>query len=74
MSEPLAAATNRLRSIATGTNRVHQRLNAGRAMTVCWTTNSPSRAVLTSSEGASAPGVPESIPLGTPKFATNPMA
>ena len=35
----LAASTNVLRSIAGGTNRVHQRLNHGRAMTLCWTAN-----------------------------------
>ena len=30
-----------MRSTGCGTNRVHQRLNAGRAMTLCWMANKP---------------------------------
>ncbi|COY04151.1 Uncharacterised protein [Mycobacterium tuberculosis] len=36
-----------LRSIEGGTNRVHQRLKPCRAITLCWTANTPSSTKLT---------------------------
>ena len=68
-----------LRSIEVGTIRVHQRLNAGRAITLCWTANTSSRATSTTSETASgspaAPAArPRSIDFGTTRFPTKPIA
>src|SRR4051812_44627842 len=72
--QALDRRTNVLRSIDLGMIRVHQRLKAGRAMTVCWATKAASSAVLINRERTSGPGVPVSIDLGTPQLPTKPIA
>jgi hypothetical protein len=61
-----------LRSIDGGTNRVHQRLNHGRAMTLCCTANRPRSAASIATASATADSGPSSTPLGTTAFARNP--
>lgn len=63
-----------LRSAALGITVVHHRLNAGRAMMVCWSTNRVSSPVLMRRESRTGPGVPVSIDLGTTQPPTNPIA
>ena len=48
-SAKLERRTDVLRSIVLGTNRVHRRLNAGRAIMLCCTANRPSSSTLTTS-------------------------
>ena len=43
-------------------------------MTLCWSANTVRSSVLTTSASASGEGAPESIPFGTQRFATKPMA
>jgi hypothetical protein len=44
---------------------VHQRLNAGRAMTLCWMANAPSSTTSIRIDGASPLSDPTSIDFGT---------
>src|SRR5262249_47136798 len=70
----LASRTYVLRSIETGTKRVHQRLNGGRALTLCCTANSDiSRRVMISACTTGAAG-PLSMVLGTARPETKLMA
>jgi hypothetical protein len=54
-----------LRSQEVGTIVVHQRLNAGRAMTLSWTANRPSSTTLITIAWASPLSGPISIDFGT---------
>ena len=63
-----------LRSIGAGTIRVHQRLKPGRAITLCWTANTPSSAALISSDTTRSPSGPVSIAFGTSQLPTKPIA
>ena len=58
-----------LRSASCGMMRVHQRLNAGRAITLCWIANRPSRPALISSATPSDVSRAESIDFGTHEVA-----
>jgi hypothetical protein len=62
-----------LRSIGSGTNRAHQRLNAGRAITLCCTANSASSPRFTTTASLTAPGEPLSIDFGTNTLLMKPM-
>jgi len=64
-SARLAASTKLLRSIGTGTMRVHQRLNAGRAITLCCRPNRPISSRLTITASARGPEGPLSISSAT---------
>ena len=55
-------------------NLVNHRLNAGRAITLCWMANNPRRKKLIISEGITEATSPESIVLGTNILPTKPMA
>jgi hypothetical protein len=63
-----------VRSTADGTNRVHQRLNAGRAITLCWTAKSPRSSVSMTTAATMGPGSPLSMVFGTGKLPTKAMA
>src|SRR5690242_19443939 len=70
----LDSRTYVLRSIAVGTNCVHQRLNAGRAMRLCWMANNPNK--MESIINASADNVaadPLSMDFGTTMLPTKPI-
>ena len=58
-----------LRSAASGTMRVHQRLNAGRAITLCWTANRPSSPRSMSRAVRNGTSRAESIDFGTHEVA-----
>jgi len=75
----VASSTSVLRSTAFGTKRVHQRLSAGRAITLCWIAKPPSSSRLTISALAGAPskaqlGRPTSIDLDAGRLPTNAIA
>src|SRR5687767_3625951 len=63
-----------LRSAGSGTIFVQARLNQGRAIMLCCSANTASRAVLTASAVDMGPLGPESIDFGTPKFPRKPIA
>ncbi|MDN5854509.1 MAG: hypothetical protein L0K86_16990 [Actinomycetia bacterium] len=64
-----------LRSIDSGTNRVHQRLNPGRAITLCWIANADSSSRSTSTACQAAPVArPLSTVWGTTTSARNAIA
>ena len=52
--------------------RVHQRLNAGRAITLCCTAKSPSSTALITIAVVREPVAPESMDFGTMKLPTKP--
>jgi hypothetical protein len=54
--------------------RVQAALNSGRAMTLCWSANSPSSRASISSAMAAPPCVGVSIDFGTRKSPTKPTA
>jgi hypothetical protein len=56
------------------TIRVHQRLNPGRAITLCCTANKPSNITSMTTLSLSGPTVPESIDFGTIRLPANPIA
>ena len=63
-----------LRSIAGAGNRVSQRLNAGRAMPLCWMANRLSKARSIARLCPKLPPEGESMDRGTPNPPMNPMA
>src|SRR4051794_11815301 len=69
-----ASTTYVERSMGAGTILVHQALNAGRAIRLCWTANRPSKAASIAKVGISAPGVPLLMFLGTTQLSTKPIA
>jgi len=78
-SAMLARSTKVLRSMTGGTMRVHQRLKAGRAITLCWMAKMPSSSTSMSRESSSgsplAPGgKPKSTDFGTSRLPTKPIA
>src|SRR5450756_77854 len=73
-SARLENSTNVLRSIDVGTKRVHQLLKPGRAITLCWTANSPSSSVLTIRLSRNGPARPESCLLYTSDAADDPLS
>ena len=73
-SARLAARTNVARSAGPGTTRVSQRLNHGRAMTVCCTANSASKPRSMATASGQPERTPSSMSLGTAKPAKNPTA
>jgi hypothetical protein len=73
ISARLLASTYVLRSTGSGTMRVHTRLKAGRAITLCCTAKRPRRPRFTSSDVPSGLTGGASMPWGT-KLPTNPAA
>jgi hypothetical protein len=63
-----------LRSAGSGTNFVHQRLNAGRAITLCWSANKVSSPRSTSRLSTRPPTTGPSMLRGTNALPTKPMA
>jgi hypothetical protein len=63
-----------LRSMTVGTMRVHQRLNAGRAITLCCSANNASSARLTASASPRPLLGTESIDRGTTRLPRKPIA
>ncbi len=64
-SARLAASTNVARSAGPGTARVSQRLNPGRAMTVCCAANSASNPTSMATASGQPDRTPASMSLGT---------